>query len=216
MPPFTTATDPVAASFRRNRALQVAVAVVAAFWIVAAIAPLDRRDWLLENLLVFVAAVAGYSTYRRWPLSDLSYMLIAVFLTLHIVGAHYTYSKVPAGLWLQNAFDLSRNHYDRIVHFSFGLLITYPMLEAVRRWSGYRGRWNAVTALAIMVGASDLFEIAEWLIAITVSPQAATMYLGMQGDPFDAEKDTAAAHVGAVIALVMTQIAESRIGARSR
>lgn len=216
MPPFTTAADAVTAGFRRNQTLQVTVAAVAAFWIVAAISPVDRLDWLLENLLVFAAVIAGYLTYRRWPLSDLSYLLIAIFLGLHIIGSHYTYSKVPAGFWLQDAFGLARNHYDRIVHFSFGLLIAYPMLEAVRRWSGYRGGWNVVTALAIMVGASDLFEIAEWLIAITVSPQAATMYLGMQGDPFDAEKDTAAAHVGAIIALCSTLFAESRTGVHSR
>jgi len=213
---LTTVTDPVCADFRGNRILQAIVATIATLWIVAAIAPVDRFDWLLENLLVFVVAVAGFATYRRWPLSDLSYLLVAAFLVFHIVGAHYTYAKTPAGFWLQDALGLSRNHYDRIVHFAFGLLITYPVMELVRRRSGIRGPWTVVTAFAIMVAASDLFEIAEWLVAIAVSPQAATTYLGMQGDPFDAEKDVAVAHIGVVVALAMIRIAAWGGGGHSR
>lgn len=213
---LTIASDPVRADFRGNRMLQAIVATVAALWIVAAVAPVDRFDWLLENLLVFVVAVAGYATYRRWPLSDLSYLLVAGFLVFHIVGAHYTYARMPAGFWLQDTLGLSRNHYDRIVHFAFGLLVTYPVLELVRRRSGIRGPWTVVTAFAIMVAASDLFEIAEWLVAIAVSPQAATTYLGVQGDPFDAEKDVAVAHIGVAVALVVIRVAEWGGSRRSR
>ena len=213
---LTIASDPVRADFRGNRMLQAIVATVAALWIVAAVAPVDRFDWLLENLLVFVVAVAGYATYRRWPLSDLSYLLVAGFLVFHIVGAHYTYARMPAGFWLQDTLGLSRNHYDRIVHFAFGLLVTYPVLELVRRRSGIRGPWTVVTTFAIMVAASDLFEIAEWLVAIAVSPQAATTYLGVQGDPFDAEKDVAVAHIGVAVALVVIRVAEWGGSRRSR
>lgn len=213
---LTIASDPIRADFRRNRFLQAVVATVAASWLIAAIAPVDRFDWLLENLLVFVAAIAGFVTYRRWPLSDLSYLLIGLFLTLHIVGAHYTYMKTPLGFWLQDAFGLARNHYDRIAHFAFGLLITYPLLEALRRWTRLRAPWTVVTAFAIMVAASDMFEILEWLVATAVSPQAAAAYLGMQGDPFDAEKDTAIAHIGVVIALIATYVVERRPRQHSR
>lgn len=199
----TTASDPIRDEFRRNRLRQSVVAVLAVAWVAAAIDPLNRMDWLLENLLVFVAAAAALATHRRWPLSELSWLLIAAFLLLHTVGSHYTYSEVPAGFWLRDQFGLARNHYDRIVHFAFGLLITYPVLEAMRRWSGAGPRWCLVCAFAVMATASDLFEIAEWLVASVVDPRAAAAYLGMQGDVFDAQKDVALAHLGSLIALAI-------------
>jgi len=191
------------ADFRRNRFQQALALVLAVAWVAAAIDPEDRLDWLLENLLVFVAAVAAVVTHRRWPLSNLSWLLITLFLLLHTAGAHYTYSKVPAGFWLQQWFGFERNHFDRIVHFAFGLLITYPVLEAVRRWSGAGPKWSLFFAFAIMAAASDLFEIAEWLVASMVDPEAAAAYLGSQGDVFDAQKDVALAHLGSLAALAI-------------
>ena len=116
---------------RRNRLLQGMILWYLLWWSALAISPLDRSDWLLENLLVFILIGALVATYRLFPLSNASYLLLTVFLTLHAVGAHYTYAKVPLGFWMQDAFDLSRNHFDRIVHFAFGLLVGYPVREAV-------------------------------------------------------------------------------------
>src|SRR5207248_1645550 len=80
---------------------------------------------LLENLLIFISvAVLGF-TYRKFQFSHISYVLILIFLSFHTIGAHYTYAKVPAGFWLQHWLHLSRNHYDRVIHFSFGLLLLY-------------------------------------------------------------------------------------------
>ena len=92
-------------------------------WVITAIKPLYPRDWLIENLLVFVSAAVLIYTYPRFRFSKLSYALFTLFLSLHLVGAHYTYSETPAGFWMQTLFNLERNHYDRIVHFGFGLLI---------------------------------------------------------------------------------------------
>ena len=115
------------------RLLAVAYAIV---WIAAAIAPLDRSDWLLENLLVLIFVPVLVLTRRRFAFSKLSFALIAVFLSLHAYGAHYTYSFTPLGFWLQEALGQTRNHYDRIVHFGFGLLMTYPLLDMSRRVLG--------------------------------------------------------------------------------
>ena len=126
---FTVSTMRVRANFRENRLLQILVAWYLVLWVVLAIHPLDRHDWRLENILVCAAVVLMSGTYRVFPLSDLSYILVTVFMSLHTIGAHWTYSEVPLGYWLKDAFGFSRNHFDRIVHFSFGLLMAYPIRE---------------------------------------------------------------------------------------
>lgn len=200
---ISTATETIQPDFRRNRFLQLVALLLLLAWVVAAISPVDRLDWLLENLLVFAAAIAAWLTYRRWPLSDLSYLLIGLFLVLHLAGSHYTYSKVPLGFWLQEWGGFQRNHFDRIVHFSFGLLIAYPVWEVLRRYSRATPLWCLFCAFAIMAAASDIFEIIEWLVASLVDPAAAEAYLGQQGDPFDAQKDVALAHLGTLLALAI-------------
>jgi len=120
---------------REHRALQAVIAVYAVVWIYLAIDPHDRSDWLLENLLVFAAlGVLGWT--RRWfAFSDVACALFFAFMLLHAYGAHYTYSEAPFGDWLQRTFATARNPYDRLVHFAFGLLITFPLRElALRVW----------------------------------------------------------------------------------
>ena len=113
-------------SFSSNPTLQAIVVWLALFWIITAINPLHPDDWLLENLLVFLAAIVLVISYRWFQFSNLSYAMFAAFLSLHMAGAHYTYSETPLGFWLQDWFGLQRNHYDRIVHLSFGLLLVFP------------------------------------------------------------------------------------------
>jgi putative membrane protein len=114
--------------------------VVVSVWM--AQAPADPQFWLLASILPGLFVVALIATYRLFPLSPASYALITVFLTLHTVGVHYTYAEVPVGSWLQQALHLSRNHFDRIVHFSFGFLLAYPLEEVFRVTGAVRG-WLA-------------------------------------------------------------------------
>lgn len=202
---MTTARDTDLVPWSRNRLLQALAIVWGAIWVAGAIAPLSRFDWLLENLLV-AAAVATIAIFRdRRPLSDLSWLLIALFLALHTVGAHYTYSEAPPGNWLRDALGLARNHYDRVVHFGFGLLLAYPLREALARYTGI-GRWpGALMTFTVIATASSLYEIMEWLVAAVVSPAAALAWLGTQGDAFDAQKDAGLAMVGAAVALLLTR-----------
>ncbi len=172
-------------------------------WIVTAFRPLYPRDWLLENLLVFVFAALLIGTYRRFVFSNLSYGLYAVFITLHLVGAHYTYAETPAGFWVQSWFELERNHYDRFVHFTFGLLLAYPIRELLLRESGATRGWSAVLAIACILALSALYEVIEGITAMIVSPELGSAYLGTQGDEWDAQKDSALAFVGAVIAMLV-------------
>lgn len=207
---FTTAADPARANFAHNRLLQGLTLAYAGWWLALAIAPYNRFDWFLENLLVVMFVGLLAATYRRFPLSDLSYLLISMFLALHAVGAHYTYSEAPVGGWLTELLGWERNHYDRVVHFLFGLLCAYPLRETVMRGCGVTGWRAGLLAFAVMMAFSSAYEMLEWGAAMLLDPEAGMAFLGTQGDVFDAQKDTTLATLGAVIALLLAPLAERR------
>ncbi len=177
------------------------LAVFLVIWVALAIRPRFRQDWLLENLLTFVAVPAAVLTYRRFRFSDQAYIQAAIFLVLHTVGSHYTYSEVPIGNWARDALDLGRNHYDRLVHFLFGLLMLRPARELTLRRPRSLGRWRLFYfSFASVAWWSVAYEIVEWLVARVADPAAGTAYLGTQGDAWDAQKDMGLACLGALIA----------------
>jgi putative membrane protein len=171
-------------------------------WTALAIAPVDRADWLLENLPVFLAVPLAVGTYRRFRFSDVAYVQATLFALLHALGSHYTYSEVPLGWWVAHAAGLARNHYDRFVHFSFGLLMFRPIAElALREVRGRVARvYLGVAAVALW---SVSYEAAEWLVARVADPAAGTAYLGTQGDEWDAQKDMALACLGGLVAALV-------------
>ena len=173
-------------------------------WLVTAIDPFSRRDWLLENLLVFFYCGLLAITYCRFRFSTLSYLLFTLFMTLHLIGAHYTYSEVPFGFWLRDTLDLERNHYDRIVHFAFGLLIAWPFREWLLRVTGVRPGWSGFLAVVMVLSFSGFYEVMEGVVAMLVSPELGMEYLGTQGDQWDAQHDSFLAFAGAVIAMLLT------------
>ena len=193
-----------------NRALLIGLGGYVIFWIALAFHPVDRGDWLLENLLVLVAAIVLGVTFRRFQFSNASYALILIFLALHTVGAHYTYAKVPAGFWVQHWFHLQRNHYDRLIHFSFGLLLLYPMRDLLLNAAGAHKRWATWLAVAALAALSSFFEIVEAVVAQMVRPDLGAAYLGTQGDIWDAQKDMGAAFVGAVATAAWISLRRSR------
>ena len=184
---------------RYQAALLVVFVVV---WIWAAIDPVFRADWLLENVLVFVFVplilVAGF--YFR--LSSVSYTLITIFMILHVIGAHYTYERVPFGYTLQHWFGAQRNMYDRLVHFSFGLLLAYPIREMFMRVSGAKGFWSYYLPFDVTMSFSAIYEIIEWQSAKGAST-AGIAFLGAQGDVWDAQKDMTMAGIGALVSMAV-------------
>src|SRR5687768_2136272 len=146
--------------FRERRLLHVLCVCYAMVWIAAAVDPVKRSDWLLENLLVFAFVPALIFAYRRLPLSDVSYILIFLFLVMHAAGAHYTYAEVPLGYWLKDMFHLERNHFDRIVHFSFGIM-AHPVQEILLGTTSVRGYWRYILPVSIVVSLSGFFEVVE-------------------------------------------------------
>jgi putative membrane protein len=200
--------------FRVNILLQGFVIWLLALWIVTAIHPLYPRDWLLENLLVFTYSILLVVTYRFFVFSNLSYGLFTLFLSLHLIGAHYTYAETPVGFWLQDWFGFERNHYDRLVHFSFGLLIAYPFQEFILRRSGAKRSWSYLLAICGILSFSAVYEMLEMIAAMLVSPELGAAYLGTQGDEWDAQKDSLLAFLGALAAMTISCLAWRYGGAK--
>jgi putative membrane protein len=153
-------------------------------------------------------------TYHWFRFSRASYTLIFVFLCLHEIGAHYTYAEVPYDAWLKaiavpglaSLFDTGRNQFDRLAHFSFGLLLSYPMREIFVRVAQVRGFWSYYLPLDMTMAFSMLFELIEWAAAVIFGGDLGVAYLGTQGDPWDAQKDMAFASLGGLIAIIVTAL----------
>jgi putative membrane protein len=174
------------------------------------VAPHSRADWALENALVVLLVAALAATWRRFPLSRLSYTLMFGFLCLHEVGAHYTYSEVPYDAWfraltgrsLNALLGWERNHYDRIIHLAYGLLLTYPVREVFVRVAEARGFWGYALPLSVAMSASAAYELIEWGAAEVFGGELGVAYVGAQGDPWDAQKDMLLATLGALLAML--------------
>jgi putative membrane protein len=175
------------------------------WWIAMAIAPLDRSDWVLENVLVILAIALQAFTYKSFPLSLVSYTCIFVFLMFHTLGSHYTYSKVPYEEWIPY-FAGGRNHFDRLVHFLYGLLLAYPIREMFLRIGNVRGFWGYFLPLDLTMSTSMVYELIEWAAAELVGGDLGAAYLGTQGDIWDAHKDMLLASIGALIAMTITAL----------
>ena len=175
-------------------------------WINSYVGNTDTANWILENTLVFIFLGFLIFTYKKFIFSDLSYLLICIYLCLHVYGSKYTYAENPFGYWLKDAFDLSRNHYDRIVHFSFGFLLAYPMREMFLKWLKFPS-WVAWTLpIEITLSISAFYELIEWAVADVFFKAQGDAYLGTLGDIWDAQKDIFLAFIGSIIATTIVTI----------
>ena len=170
-------------------------------WIILSVNVTHFEDWKLENYLTIPFLILLFVIYRWFRLSNISYGLIFVYMILHIIGTHYTYSEVPFGYWMSSLFDVSRNHYDRIVHFSFGFLLAYPLREIFFRIGKSRGFWGIYIPVEFVLAFSAIYELLEWWIAVLFGGDLGVAYLGTQGDVWDAQKDMALAGLGAIISM---------------
>jgi putative membrane protein len=186
---------------RGDRALP-AICVAFSVWVLySAWRPESVFDFWLENVLTLIFLAILVATRRRLTLSNTSYALIAIFLALHEWGAQYKYSDVPLGEWMKPAFGLTRNHYDRVMHFAYGLLLAYPMQEWFVRSAGVRGGFRYFLPIQFALACSAVYEILESALAAILSPQRGEEFVGMQGDIWDAQQDMFLAALGAAIAM---------------
>ena len=183
------------------------LAVYGVFWLALAISPVYRQDWLLENLLVVVAVPLLVWTARRLCFSNFTYTCLFVFFVFHAIGAHYTYSLVPYDEWfrtatgasLDGAFGFARNHYDRLVHFLYGLLITPAAVEIFAHYGRYPRSWATLFPFLFMVSHSTIYELVEYAAALVFGGDLGQAYLGTQGDIWDGQKDMALAMLGSAL-----------------
>lgn len=198
-----------------NRCQGVLLAGVVLFTLAMTVDAPFPDDVALQHGPTLACVVALAWSARRAPLTDFAFSATIAFLALHALGARYVYSNVPYDEWTQrlfgrslsDVFELRRNHYDRLVHFAFGLAIAWPAREFVLRWTRSTRSAACWLAFAVIVALAALYELGEWCVALTFAPERAERYLGQQGDPWDAQRDMALAVVGAALSMAFAAFA---------
>jgi putative membrane protein len=185
---------------RTNAALLVLFFAVLVW---SAVRPHDYFTWLMEVFPAIIGIALIAATHRRFPLTPLLLTLLTLHAIILMVGGHYTYAEVPLGFWMERAFHLGRNDYDRIGHFAQGFVPALIAREIFIRRDVVRSRgWLYAIIVLICLGISAAYELVEWISAISAG-SSADAFLGTQGDPWDTQEDMATALVGAMVAPVV-------------
>jgi putative membrane protein len=187
-------------------------------WLLLAIAPRYRQDWLLENVLVLGVVPGLVLGFRHLRFSNASYVAIFAFMVLHAIGAHFTYSEVPYEQWSRALFGVSfnelmgfeRNHYDRAVHFFYGALVTPAVVELIAVVASPKKLWRWLLPLCFVMSHSVVYEMIEWAAALVFGGELGEAYLGTQGDTWDAQKDMALATLGSLVTVIFLAINRDR------
>lgn len=193
----------------------ILLALTSAALVVSGIGPHDRTTWYLEVAPVVIGAAILIPTYRRFPLTPLLYRLIFVHALVLILGGHYTYARVPVGFWVQDLFDLARNHYDRFAHFVQGFVPALLAREVLLRKTPVRpGGWLFLFVVSVCLAFSATYEMLEWASAV-LGGSAAEDFLGTQGDVWDTQWDMFMALLGAIVGLLTLSKVHDRELARA-
>jgi len=195
----------------QDKLVKILAIIFSIEWILLAINPLFRDDWMLENVLVVIYLGLMVWLRKHVKFSNASYIMMFIFLTLHEVGAHYTYAEVPYNEWttaifgqsLNDMLGFERNHFDRLIHFVYGLLLFVPLFEVFSQKSRATDVWCYFYAVNMVMSTSMLFELIEWAAAEFFGGDLGIAYLGTQGDVWDAHKDMALAWLGSIIAMLV-------------
>lgn len=202
----TTSSSLVRTDLKVNKLFWLLTVLLVSYWIYGWYNCIDRQDWIIENLLVFICLSVLVVTRKWHRFSDLSYLCIFFFVMLHLYGAFYAYTQNALGGWLQNKFHLWRNPYDRIVHFSFGLFMAYPFRELLINKFRVSTRASWLLPIEIAFSFGTIFELIEWGVSVVTTKETGETYVATQGDVWDAHKDIARAAVGASVAMLLTYL----------
>ncbi|WP_028979293.1 DUF2238 domain-containing protein [Sporocytophaga myxococcoides] len=213
---YTTASSLKFSEEKSNAFPLVLFLLFMGVWLWTLVDTSDINNWFLENTLTFIFGTTLLLTYKKYRLSDLSYTFIFIYLNLHVYGAKYTYAENPFGFWLQEILHTSRNHYDRIVHFSFGFLLAYPMRDLFKNTFEFPDKYCWLLPAEITLSFSAMYELIEWAVADLLFPSQGAAYLGSQGDIWDAQKDMGLAFTGAILILLIVFICQKIFGGASK
>jgi len=176
--------------------------------------PYDRLTWGLETLPVVLGLPLLFATRHRYPLTPLVYRLLFVHGLILMLGGHYTYARVPVGFWLQETFDLTRNHYDRLGHLAQGFIPAMLTREILLRQTPLRpGGWLFFLTSSVVLAFSACYEFVEWWVALAIGG-AADAFLATQGDVWDTQWDMFLALIGALLAQTLLSSRHDRELAR--
>jgi len=195
-----------------DRELLALLAVVTVALVISGIGPSDYMTWVLEVLPVLIVAPLLIFTRQRFPLTRLCYWFIVVHALILILGGHYTYARVPLGFWIQDAFDLARNPYDRIGHLAQGFIPALVAREILLRKTPLRsGGWLFLLVVSVCLAFSAFYEMIEWWVAV-LAGLSAEAFLGTQGDIWDTQWDMFLALIGAISAqLILSRVQDRQL-----
>lgn len=181
--------------------------------VVSAIRPHDYFTWLLEVFPAIIGFVVLLLTYKRFRFTYLTYVMILIHSYILFIGGHYTYAEVPAFDWIRDAFDQTRNNYDKVGHFAQGFIPAFIVRELfVRLLVVQKRKWLGFIVVCICISISVIYEFIEWLVAI-LTGESADSFLGTQGYIWDTQSDMFFATVGAICMIVLfSKIQDRRIG----
>ena len=174
------------------------------FWIIIAISPKYRNVWFYENILTVLFIGFLVLTYKKFRFSNFTYSVLFFFMILHTIGSYYSYAEMPLFDLIKSLLGLSRNNYDRIVHFLFGLIFFFPIYEFISRKFNIKGSWGFLFVFLVIAALKGIFEIIEWFYVLITSSNILilTNYLGEQGDNWDAQKDMLFGVIGSIISWI--------------
>lgn len=192
------APEPSPIAHRIEKLLLVAIVLLGL--VVSAIGPRDRLTWWLEVAPVLIGLPILWVTATRFPLTRLAYWLLTLHALILMLGGHYTYAEVPLGEWVEQAFGLARNHYDRLGHLAQGFVPAIIVRELLLRRRVVvdkpRG-WLLFLVTSVCLALSACYEFVEWWGAL-LGGEKAEAFLGTQGDVWDTQWDMFLALCGAL------------------
>jgi putative membrane protein len=198
-------------AFSKNNLFKTIAALFVIIWIAFYATALDKTDWWIENILVFIFIFTFAITHKRFLFSDVSIIFLFLFLLVHIYGAQAAYTHNALGEFFRNTWQLKRNPYDRIVHFSFGFLLAYPAIDLLYNKFAVPQKWvGTITNMGILCLAS-IFELIEWGVAEFTTKETGETYVATQGDVWDAQKDITLALIGSMIVTSIVKYAKRNI-----
>lgn len=193
-------------NIKTDKLLLMLSVILISYWVYGWFNCIDRKDWIIENQLVFIGITILFATRKWHRFSNTGYVCIFLFIMLHLYGAFYAYTQNAFGELLQQKFDLWRNPYDRIVHFSFGLLMAYPFREILINKFKVAKKASWFLPIEIAFSFGTIFEMIEWAVSILTTKETGETYVATQGDVWDAHKDIILAALGAAIAMFIVYL----------
>lgn len=189
-------------SFEKYPQVLLFLVLIFAGW--SGFSPQDTRmTWILEVFPVVIALPILLLTYKKMPLTNLFYTLIAIHAIILLLGAHYSYAKVPLGFWMEDWFGWTRNNYDKIGHLMQGFGPAIYAREILVRTSPLKqGKWLTFLSVAVPLAFSAIYEIIEWAASLS-NPTDTEAFLGTQGYIWDTQTDMFCCLIGSILALLM-------------